>query len=393
MTAVPTVAPGAAPRPAPQGWVIAAGIAIAALLGLGVARGGSSRGSWLFAIGLGLGATLLAADFGFAGAFRRAAVERDLGGLRAHLWTFSVAMIAIVPLVALGTVLGSHVEGSAQRIGIALVTGGALFGVGMQLAGGCASGTLYQLGGGTAKHVGTLAGFLSGSVLAATHLERWWQLPSFPSLTLFTLGPWPVTLAVALGVMALAFRMVPGTLPRRIVIGGAMLALLNAATVVASGHAWSETWAFTLWGTQLAARAGADPDSWRLFRDTTWSTSPWAERTSIMDMAIPTGALIAAGVLGRFRFTASPPRAWAAATVGGLAMGYGARLAGGCNIGAYFSAIATGDLSGWVWALAALGGSIVGVRARARIEGIAASPPPAATVLATEAPSTTPREP
>ncbi|MFO0682751.1 MAG: YeeE/YedE family protein [Sandaracinus sp.] len=384
MTPVLTVSPDSPPRPSPQPLVVALGVAVAGALALAVGQAGSARGLVLFAIGLGLGGTLLAADFGFAGAFRRLAIERDPSGLRAHLFTFSVAMLAIVPLVALEHVLGVDVDGSAHRIGIALLTGGALFGAGMQLAGGCASGTLYQLGGGTAKHVGTLAGFLAGSVLAATHLERWWQLPSFPALTLFTLGPWPLTLGLAVLAMALAFRAIPGTLPRRIVIGGALLALLNAATVLASGHTWSETWAFTLWGTQLAARAGAHPDTWRVFRDTAWSTSPWVERTSIMDMAIPTGALLAAGVLGRFRFTAASPRAWVAATIGGLAMGYGARLAGGCNIGAYFSAIATGDLSGWAWALAALGGSVLGVRARARLEGVPASPPPPATVLATE---------
>lgn len=390
MTPVTPAPPDSSPRPSPQPLVVAAAVAIAVGLGLGILHAGASRGLLLLALGLGLGATLLAADFGFAGAFRRLAVERDPSGLRAHLWTFSLAMLAIVPLVALGTVLGVTIDGSAHRIGVALLTGGALFGLGMQLAGGCASGTLYQLGGGTAKHVGTLAGFLGGSVLAATHLERWWQLPSIPSITLFTLGPWPLTLALAVAAMAVAFRAIPGTLPRRIVIGGALLALLNAATVLASGHAWSETWAFTLWGTQLAARAGAHPETWRLFRDTAWSTSPWVERTSIMDMAIPTGALLAAGLLGRFRFTAASPRAWAAATLGGLAMGYGARLAGGCNIGAYFSAIATGDLSGWAWAVAALGGSVIGVRARARIEGIAAAPPAPATVLATEAPSRAP---
>ena len=45
-------------------------------------------------------------------------------------------------------------------------------------------------------------------------------------------------------------------------------------------------------------------------------------------------------------------------------MGYGARLADGCNIGAYFSAIASGSFSGYVWAAAALLGSALGIRLR-----------------------------
>ena len=37
-------------------------------------------------------------------------------------------------------------------------------------------------------------------------------------------------------------------------------------------------------------------------------------------------------------------------------MGYGARLAFGCNIGALFSGIASGSLHGWLWMAAALAG-------------------------------------
>ena len=48
-------------------------------------------------------------------------------------------------------------------------------------------------------------------------------------------------------------------------------------------------------------------------------------------------------------------RSLVAAVVGGLLLGYGARLAYGCNIGAYFSGIASGSLHGWVWLVAALG--------------------------------------
>ena len=45
-------------------------------------------------------------------------------------------------------------------------------------------------------------------------------------------------------------------------------------------------------------------------------------------------------------------------------MGYGARLSDGCNIGAYFSALASGSLSGWVWVAAAFLGSAIGLRLR-----------------------------
>jgi len=45
-------------------------------------------------------------------------------------------------------------------------------------------------------------------------------------------------------------------------------------------------------------------------------------------------------------------------------MGYGARLAGGCNIGAYFSGIASFSLHGWVWGVVALLGTYAGLKLR-----------------------------
>jgi len=45
-------------------------------------------------------------------------------------------------------------------------------------------------------------------------------------------------------------------------------------------------------------------------------------------------------------------------------MGYGARIAFGCNIGAYFGGIASFSLHGWVWGLVALAGTLIGIRLR-----------------------------
>ena len=54
----------------------------------------------------------------------------------------------------------------------------------------------------------------------------------------------------------------------------------------------------------------------------------------------------------------------AAAVIGGLLLGYGARIAYGCNIGAYFSGISSGSLHGWLWLVAAFSGNIAGTRLR-----------------------------
>jgi uncharacterized membrane protein YedE/YeeE len=87
--------------------------------------------------------------------------------------------------------------------------------------------------------------------------------------------------------------------------------------------------------------------------------------TSVMDLGIILGALAAAAVAGRFAPAWRVPwKSILASVIGGLMLGYGARIAYGCNIGAYFSGIASCSLHGWVWFLAAFLGNAVGTRLR-----------------------------
>jgi uncharacterized protein len=75
--------------------------------------------------------------------------------------------------------------------------------------------------------------------------------------------------------------------------------------------------------------------------------------------------MLAAGLAGKFKPVLGLSRGDVlSAVIGGLLLGYGARLAFGCNIGAFFSGIASGSLHGWVWLAAAFLGSMAGVRLR-----------------------------
>ena len=77
------------------------------------------------------------------------------------------------------------------------------------------------------------------------------------------------------------------------------------------------------------------------------------------------GAMAAAAATRPFARTAWPPaRSLLAAAIGGLLMGWGARIGFGCNIGAFFGGVASGSLHGWIWFAAALGGCLIGIRLR-----------------------------
>ena len=80
--------------------------------------------------------------------------------------------------------------------------------------------------------------------------------------------------------------------------------------------------------------------------------------TSVMDFGIILGAMLAAGLAGKFApVWRIPVKDIATAVAGGLLMGYGARLGYGCNIGAYLGGLVSGSLHGWVWAVFAFAGS------------------------------------
>jgi uncharacterized membrane protein YedE/YeeE len=372
-------------RPVQITVAMAAMIAVAAVVGLAIAHATSWRLPVLALIGSGLGFVLFQATFGFAGSFRAALERRDFSGFRAQALALGLTSCVFFPLLAGGELFGLPLTGFVTPIGVSFVIGAVLFGIGMQIGGGCASGTLFALGGGNARLLMTLACFIIGSAVGAAHLGFWWALPVLPTGTSQDWLGWPAALALHLSVFAAIIAYAPasdrlvggpnGRLPWRrwlrepwpLAWGAGGLAILNIATLVLAGRPWGETAGFTLWGSKLAAMIGFAPAGWPYWQGDPGplARSVFADVTSVMDFAIIAGATVAAGLSGRFLFRAGGDgRAWLGAMLGGLLMGYGARLSDGCNIGAYFSALASGSLSGWVWVAAAFGGSLIGLRLR-----------------------------
>jgi hypothetical protein len=154
--------------------------------------------------------------------------------------------------------------------------------------------------------------------------------------------------------------------------GALALAALNALTLLLAGHPWTITWGFTLWGGKALQAAGYDLSAvpfWAGgFPQAALAAPILADITSVMDLGLVLGACLAAGLAGRFVLRRPVPLTVAAASLlGGLLMGYSARIAYGCNIGAYVSGIASTSLHGWLWAAGAVIGTPIGVRLRGRV--------------------------
>ena len=353
---------------------LGAAIATTALLIALVILDGEPRSAALIVAGFGLGVAFLKTEFSFTASWRRFLVRGEAGGLLAALLLIAIAALVVVPVAARGQGFG----GAIAPIGPSLVIGAFVFGIGMQLANGCGSGTLYTAGGGSGRMLVALLGFIVGSVVGSLQLPAFLALGGVdPILASDYLGPWgglAVTLAsiaaAALAVIAVARVRGASVAPRRSLVSGAVvIGALAIATFVAGGHPWSVTFGFTLWGAKAASLMGFDFSNAPFWQ---WAgpkraltDSILSDTSSLTDLGMILGAMTAAAAGKPFARASWPPLpSLAAAVIGGLLMGWGARLGFGCNIGAFVGGVASGSLHGWIWFAAALGGCAIGIRLR-----------------------------
>jgi uncharacterized membrane protein YedE/YeeE len=387
-------APPASEAPPPQVPVVLAGVAIALVLGAYIFTRKGQVPGLLFVIGTALGFVLFHSRFGFTSAWRQLVAVRQGKALRAHMLMLAVACTLFAPILATqASFFDVPSAPTLAPIGFGLFVGSFLFGVGMQLGGSCASGTLFAIGSGQNAILITLGGFIVGSVIGALHFP-WWtdDLPSHAPVSLTDagggyLGAWAISLAVMALIVALtlvigrrgvppvepppaargAQRAVRGSWP--LWVGALLLAGLNALTLLVSGGAWGVTFAFSMWGSKILDAVGVDVLSWTFWQDpanlSRYQAGIFAEKTSVMDLGIIVGALIASALAGSWLLHRRvPARLALGAVIGGILMGYGARIAFGCNIGAYFGGIASFSLHGWLWGLTAIAGTFAGLLLR-----------------------------
>jgi len=350
------------------------------------------RQTVLWLLGGAFGLVLFHTAFSFAGGFRQLLRHRRGRMARAQLLMLALATVLILPLVEAGGVFGIPARGLVFPVGLATLVGAFLFGVGMQLGGGCGSGVLFGAGSGSARLATTLVFFIIGATLTAWAAPLWDGWPTLPPVALAArLGLWPALIGTLLllggayaGLLALERRahgqeqallaatQGPGLLagPWPLVWGSVGLAVLNLATVFFAGRPWAITAAFPLAGSKLVDMLGwSDPAFWTYWEDPTRTEALLrplsADRTAVMDGGTLAGAAVAAALAGRFLPRVRPAAMEVAAScIGGLLLGAGAVIGAGCNISAWVGGTVSASLHGWVWILPALAGNAAGVALR-----------------------------
>lgn len=367
---------------------------------------------WL--IGVAFGVILQRSRLCFAGAFRDLIMSGDgrlmralLLGLAVSTVGFGLLMARFVPDPSFGVLPPSaHI----QPVGYATIIGGVVFGIGMVLAGGCVTGTLWRMGEGYvsswAAMVGIMVGLWAGLatwtwwfdndigrrdttwfpaeigmgwsialtllVLGALYLTiLWWESrsPSMPSMpgkppppaltfedqvrrrweTVFGGHGWSYTTgAIALGVLAISSY------------------ALSAPLGVTGGlSAWGDRTVDLVAGSSQLPLKGADAlgGCTPAGGEFVW----WTIRSATV-AGLVMGAFLASTLSGEFKLRWS--RQWSRypqVIVGGLLMGYASAIAIGCTVGAFFSSIPSLALAGWIFGIGLVGGAFLGIQLLRRL--------------------------
>jgi uncharacterized membrane protein YedE/YeeE len=349
---------------------------------------------WMF--GLAFGFVLQRGRFCFASAFRDLFLlghGRNMKGVLVGLAVasvgFGLVMSRQVPMTTLGIVPPTA---NVLPLGIHTALGGILFGVGMVLAGGCVSGSLYRMGEGYVASWVAMAG-LMGGLLASNFTWNWWwgaTMADAPRVWLPSHLGHPGALAVTLLALAAVYVTVlwwehraGGVMPAPrqsdapssgvaddlravgqtvfvrgwpVLVAGAALGGLNVLLFTAQ-----EPWGFTgevgRWAAGLSSALGFPPPPMEGASELPGCVMVPSDGAIANHMTFQVGGMFLgslAGALGAGEFKLRVPKQpvrYAQSLGGGVLMGYGAGIAMGCTIGAFFSSIPSLALNGWVFAL------------------------------------------
>ena len=141
------------------------------------------------------------------------------------------------------------------------------------------------------------------------------------------------------------------------------LGVASAYYFTLTGTFWAVTGEFTRWGGHVLAWFGVPVRDWSYFRLIGLQGTPLDRIDGVMIIGMLLGALACALWAGNvsLRWPTSRRRLLQG-LVGGIIAGFGARLAMGCNLAAFFTGIPMFSLHAWAFMLATVAGAWLGVK-------------------------------
>lgn len=149
------------------------------------------------------------------------------------------------------------------------------------------------------------------------------------------------------------------------VTGAVLLSVFQIVTLAVTGNPWGVSAALANWGAWIIQAFGGSVEKWYYFSSdgaiAVLERGFLQDPATVRNLGLIAGALFSVLIASAFKIKKiKTKKQIVAAVLGGLLMGYGARVGFGCNIGALYSAIGVLSLSGWVFGLFLFVGAIIG---------------------------------
>lgn len=247
-----------------------------------------------------------------------------------------------------------------STISLPLMLGAFLFGIGMVLAGACASGMFIRLAEGYAIHLFTIPSVILGYLIANQQYETLWapHIVNAPAIFLPAEMGWLLgvgaNILLIIMVYLVALRREQNTTSStssKYLWGAILLGVFNVIHYLVLDSAWSVTGAF-YWLSELPMLFHAEDELLQV-----------ALGPNLRNLGMFLGAALSVLLTKKFRLQKiRSAKQILKSILGGLLMGYGACIAGGCNVSAFFASAASLSLSAWVFLVFLFAGSFVGIK-------------------------------
>jgi len=313
-------------------------------------------------LGVALGAVGQASRFCVRGALADWVIFRGPARLVSWLLAVAVGALAVQGLISAGAFDASRTLAWSERfLWLSYLVGGAVFGFGMMLAGGCPQRSLVKAGSGNLKSLIVLVIAAIAALMTLRGAFASWRVEGLDRWSVSLAGPqdlgsillrtaslpaeavrWGLVLALLAVALGLAWR-VRAVLDRGHWLGGIVVGLLVAAAFFVTGQLGflaehPETLEPAWVGTQSRRPEGlsfAAPLAHGLDLLTLWTDKNTVATFGVMlALGVLAGSFVSARLRGEFHLESfQTPRELGLHVAGGVLMGFGGITAAGCSIG------------------------------------------------------------
>ncbi|WP_332647676.1 YeeE/YedE family protein [Lysinibacillus sp. 54212] len=309
--------------------------------------------------GAALGFVMQRGRFCLTGGFRDMYIAKDNRMFYSLLLAIAVQAVGVYALISFG--IFQFTAGTLSIL--PAIIGAFIFGIGIILAGGCATGTWYRAGEGLVGSWIALAGYMLMATVMRTGPLGWIQSQAYSNTNgtnsiAETLGV-NVWIIVSIFVAIVAFIIIrelkkpkvkiPGLKPKKTGIAHILFEKRwhPFFTAILIGVIATAAWPLSA-ATGRMFGLGVTTPSANILQYLVTGDVSFINWGVFLVLGVLLGSLFAAKMSGEFRFRMPDVKTGLNSFSGGLLMGFGATLAGGCSIGNGLVMTAMMTWSGWI---------------------------------------------